>query len=45
MKRANIFIEGINLAQGLMGYNYIQTPHYPLQDRCVRFGVSWRFFD
>lgn len=45
VKRANIFIKGINLAQGLMGYNYIQTPHYPLQDRCVRFGVSWRFFD
>ena len=45
VKRANLFVKGVNIAQGLFGYNYIQTPHYPLWDRCVRFGVSWRFFD
>lgn len=45
VKRANIFVKGLNIAQGLFGYNYIQTPHYPLVDRCVRFGISWRFFD
>lgn len=45
VKRANIFFKGMNLAQGLFGYNYIQTPHYPLADRCFRFGISWRFFD
>lgn len=45
VKRANLFVKGLNIAQGLFGYNYIQTPHYPLVDRCVRFGVSWRFFD
>ena len=45
VKRANLFVKGLNIAQGLFGHNYIQTPHYPLVDRCVRFGVSWRFFD
>lgn len=45
VKRANFFIKGLNIAQGLFGYTYIQTPHYPLWDRCVRFGISWRFFD
>lgn len=45
VKRANLFVKAQNIAQGLFGYNYILTPHYPLSDRCVRFGVSWRFFD
>lgn len=45
VKRANLFIKCLNVAEGLFKYNYIQTPHYPLVDRCVRFGVSWRFFD
>lgn len=45
VKRANIFLKGNNIAEGLFKRNYIQTPHYPLQDRNIRFGVSWRFFD
>lgn len=45
IKRANFFVKGINIAEGLFKRNYIQTPHYPLLDRCFRFGISWRFFD
>lgn len=45
VKRANFFVKGINIAEGLFKRNYIQTPHYPLLDRCFRFGISWRFFD
>lgn len=45
IKRANFFVKGINIAEGLFKRNYMQTPHYPLLDRCFRFGISWRFFD
>lgn len=45
VKRANFFVKGVNIAEGLFKRNYIQTPHYPLLDRCFRFGISWRFFD
>ncbi|MDR1973372.1 MAG: putative porin [Bacteroidales bacterium] len=45
VKRMNIFLKGQNLLQGATPYNYIDTPHYPLQDRCFRFGLVWRFYD
>ncbi|MCM1170166.1 MAG: putative porin [Bacteroides sp.] len=45
IKRANFFVKGVNIAEGLFKWNYMQTPHYPLLDRCFRFGISWRFFD
>ncbi|MDE5743537.1 MAG: putative porin, partial [Bacteroidales bacterium] len=45
IKRMNVFLKVQNVAQGLFPYNYIDTPHYPLHDRCFRFGLAWRFFD
>ncbi|MDR0763562.1 MAG: putative porin [Bacteroidales bacterium] len=45
VKRMNIFFKGQNLLQGATPYNYIDTPHYPLKDRCFRFGLVWRFYD
>ena len=45
IKRMNVFLKLQNVAQGLFPYNYIDTPHYPLHDRCFRFGLAWRFFD
>jgi hypothetical protein len=45
VKRMNIFLKGQNLLQGATPYNYIDTPHYPLKDRCFRFGLAWRFYD
>lgn len=45
VKRAKIFVEFINVTSGLLGYNYIAVPHYPLNDRQLRFGVSWYFHD
>jgi hypothetical protein len=45
VKRMNIFLKGQNLLQGATPYNYIDTPHYPLKDRCFRFGLIWRFYD
>mgnify|MGYP001044403404 CR=1 FL=1 len=45
IKRMNVFLKLQNVAQGLLPYNYFETPHYPLHDRCFRFGLAWRFFD
>lgn len=25
--------------------NYFLTPHYPLNQRILRFGISWNFFN
>jgi hypothetical protein len=45
VKRARVFVEFINVTSGLLGYNYIGVPHYPLNDRQFKFGVSWYFHD
>lgn len=45
VKRARLFLKVQNVAEGLMGYNYYLVPHYPLQDRSFKFGVSWMFND
>ena len=45
IKRMNVFFKLQNLTEGFLPYNYIDTPHYPLHDRCFRFGLAWRFFD
>ncbi len=34
-----------NVAKGLLGYNYMMIPHYPLPDRLFKLSVSWRFYD
>ncbi len=36
-----IMMSHVNSADG----NYFLTPHYPLNDRIIRFGVSWNFFN
>jgi len=45
IKRAFLFVMLQHVNAGLMGYNYFTTPHYPMQDRMFRFGVSWWFFN
>jgi len=45
IKRARLFVKVQNINEGLFGYNYYLTPHYPLQDRSFKFGVSWMFND
>ena len=36
-----IMMSHVNSSDG----NYFLTPHYPLNDRILRFGVSWNFFN
>lgn len=43
IKRTRFFIKYQHINQGLFGYNYYSVPHYPLQDRIIKYGISWRF--
>jgi hypothetical protein len=45
IKRANIYLKLDHANSGLMGYNYFLVPHYPMSDRAIKFGVSWKFYN
>jgi hypothetical protein len=45
IRTARIFFKIDHLNSGLMGYNYMIVPNYPINDRAFKFGVSWMFFD
>lgn len=45
VKRARFFIQMVNVSQGLLKNNYISVPHYPLNDRQLKFGINWYFHD
>lgn len=45
IKRAIIYVELQNFTQGLLKTRYMQIPYYPLQDRGIRFGILWTFFN
>ncbi len=45
IKTLRIFIKIDHLNSGWMEKNYILTPHYPMNTRAFKLGVSWRFFD
>jgi hypothetical protein len=45
IKRARLFLKLSHFDNGLMGYDYFTVPHYPMQNRAFKFGVSWLFFD
>ena len=38
-----VMMSHVNAGQGNRGYFF--TPHYPLNERVFRFGVSWNFFN
>lgn len=44
VKRANLFVQYENLFGLLGNYTYYTTPHYPMRDPRLYFGVKWRFF-
>ena len=45
LKRTRIFLEMYNLLQPTGDKSYFQVPHYPLNPRGFKFGISWNFFD
>lgn len=45
LKRTRIFVQMYNLVQGTGGNGYFLAPHYPLNPRILKLGLSWNFFD
>ncbi len=45
LKRTRIFIQMYNLIQGTGEKSYFLAPHYPLNPRILKLGLSWNFFD
>lgn len=48
VQRVRLFLSMQHLNQGWMpGFNngYFETVHHPMQDRALKFGVKWMFFD
>ena len=45
VKRARLFVKMDNLLQGIDGHGFYNGKFYPIPDRAIKFGISWRFFD
>ena len=45
LKHARFFVMMSHVNAGSGKINYFFTPHYPLNERILRFGVSWNFFN
>lgn len=45
LKRTRLFLAMYNLIQGQGDKSYFTVPHYPLNPRGLKLGVSWNFFD
>lgn len=45
LKYTRFFVMAEHINEGLGKLNYFQVPHYPLNQRLIRFGLSWDFFN
>lgn len=45
LKRTRFFVMFSHVNEGLGTGNYFFTPHYPLNQRILRFGISWNFLN
>lgn len=45
LKRTRIFVQMYNLIQRTGDKSYFLAPHYPLNPRILKIGLSWNFFD
>ncbi len=45
LKHTRFFVMMSHVNAGTGKTNYFLTPHYPLNERILRFGVSWNFFN
>ena len=45
LKHARFFVMMSHVNAGSGKISYFFTPHYPLNERILRFGVSWNFFN
>lgn len=45
LKRANLFLKYEYLNQGWQSKGYYTVERYPMPDRLLKFGVSWKFYN
>ena len=45
LKRTRFFVMMYHVNQGMGKKNYFYAPHYPMNPRLLKFGVSWNFYD
>ncbi len=45
LKRTRFFIMVYHVNAGAGKSNYFMAPHYPINPRMIKFGLSWNFFD
>ncbi len=45
LKHTRFFVMASHVNAGSGNLAYFASPHYPLNDRVIRFGVSWNFFN
>ncbi|MES2650304.1 MAG: putative porin [Bacteroidota bacterium] len=45
LRRANLFVKYDYINQGLFSKGYYTVNDYPMQDKLLKFGVIWNFYD
>jgi hypothetical protein len=45
LKRANLFVKYEYLNQGMFSNGHYTVDRYPMPDRILKFGVSWKFYN
>lgn len=45
LKRTRFYIMMYHVNQGMSSPNYFLAPHYPINPRVMKVGVSWNFYD
>jgi hypothetical protein len=45
LKRANLFLRYDYANQGIQSQGYYTVDRYPMPDRILKFGVSWKFYN
>lgn len=45
LKRTRIFVMMYHVNQGMGKREYFMVPHYPINPRLLKIGVSWNFYD
>ena len=45
VQRTRIFVMFDHVNAGLMGYDYVMIPSYPMNVRMLRYGIAWTFYD
>ena len=45
LKRTRFFVMMYHINQGSGSSRYFLAPHYPINPRTIKFGLSWNFFD